>query len=100
MTADRPRVVTDPAVRFGAPNVRGVSTAAIAERVVAGEAVDAVAEDYVSTRHEVLLACWHEGIHGDRMYRKRWGRWAEAIQRRMMYPDRFDPAAEADPPTG
>jgi len=94
---DRPHVRVDPAQRFGWPNIKGISTAAIAGMVMAGEDVTAVADDYSISRHEVLLACWHEGIHG--VYRTEWGRWAERIQPRLGGWEPFDPDTEAGPPS-
>ena len=56
-TADRP-IAIDPKVAFGRPIVRraGVSTAAIADRIDAGETVAAVAEDYDLSTEEVQQA--------------------------------------------
>jgi uncharacterized protein (DUF433 family) len=73
---DRPYVVVDPAVRFGRPQIRGVCTESTAELVAAGETVTAVADEFAMTRHEVLLACWHEATYG--RCSKRWRGWAEA----------------------
>lgn len=58
---DRPIIVIDPMVRFGRPQIRGISTQAIASMVMAGESVEDVARDYSISRTEVVLACWHEG---------------------------------------
>jgi uncharacterized protein (DUF433 family) len=54
---ERP-IAIDPAVAFGRPIVRraGISTAAIADRLDAGETVDALAEDYGLSRDEVEQA--------------------------------------------
>lgn len=56
-TADRP-IAIDPQVAFGRPVVlrAGVSTAAIADRIDAGESVDALADDYDLTREEIEQA--------------------------------------------
>jgi uncharacterized protein (DUF433 family) len=77
MDKDRPVIQIDPAMRFGRPHIKGVSTNAIAERVIAGESVDEVGDDYGLSRHEVLLACWWEGTGGE--YRKEWKAWAEEV---------------------
>jgi uncharacterized protein (DUF433 family) len=52
------RIAIDPAVAFGRPIVRraGISTAAIADRLDAGETVDALAEDYDLSREEIEQA--------------------------------------------
>lgn len=51
-------IAIDPQVAFGRPIVRrtGVSTAAIADRLDAGETVEALAEDYDLTRDEIEQA--------------------------------------------
>jgi uncharacterized protein (DUF433 family) len=51
-------IAIDPKVAFGRPVVRraGVSTAAIADRVDAGETVDALAQDYDLSVEEIELA--------------------------------------------
>lgn len=56
-TAERP-IAIDPQVAFGRPIVlrAGVSAAAIADRIDAGESVDTLAEDYDLTRDEVEQA--------------------------------------------
>lgn len=91
----RPHLTIDPAVRCGAPNVRGISAEAIADMVTAGESLDRVAADYDLTRHEVLLACWWEGLHE----RPEWRDWAAGIGQRMWHTKTFDPDAEQGPPT-
>ncbi|MEU7617700.1 DUF433 domain-containing protein [Micromonospora rifamycinica] len=72
----RPAITIDPAVRFGLPSVGGVTTEDVAGMVWAGEPVDAVADEYHLTRHQVLLACWWEGTSGGR--RRQWREWADA----------------------
>ena len=56
-SAERP-IAIDPLVAFGRPIVRrtGVSTAAIADRIDAGETVGALAEDYDLSREEIEQA--------------------------------------------
>jgi uncharacterized protein (DUF433 family) len=76
----RPVVTTDPAVRFGRPAIRGISTEIIAGMVYAGEDPETVAEDYGLTLHEVLLACWHEGTYGTRARRRLWKAWVDAVR--------------------
>jgi len=61
--ADAPRdIVIDPTVAFGRPVVarRGISTAAIAERLDAGESQEAIAADYELTPREVEEAVLYE----------------------------------------
>jgi uncharacterized protein (DUF433 family) len=55
--AERP-IAIDPQVAFGRPVVlrAGISTAAIADRIDAGESVQALAEDYDLTREEIEQA--------------------------------------------
>ncbi len=55
--AERP-IAIDPHVAFGRPIVRraGISTAAIADRIDAGETVEALADDYDLTRDEIEQA--------------------------------------------
>lgn len=43
----------------------------------AGESVDVVCEEHGLTRHQVLLACWHEAVNGGhRRRRNLWREWA------------------------
>lgn len=55
--AERP-IAIDPKVAFGRPIVEraGISTAAIADRIDAGESVDSLSEDYDLTRDEIEQA--------------------------------------------
>lgn len=66
MAVTRPQVVVDPQMRFGAPNVRGVSYHVLTDAVAAGEDVDSVAAEYDITRNDVLVACWYAGLYGTR----------------------------------
>ncbi len=95
---DRPHVRIDPKVAFGAPTVRGVPCDVIAAMVMAGGGIGEVAADYEISRHEVLLACWHEGIHGG--YRRQWGVWAQQVGVRLGGWEPFDADAEEGPPDG
>ena len=56
-SAERP-IAIDPGVAFGRPVVlrAGVSTAAIVDRIDAGESIEALADDYDLTRDEIELA--------------------------------------------
>ena len=77
--AERPHVRIEPAVRFGQPTVAGISTDAIAGRIWAGDSVTETADDFGLSRGQVLVACWHEGYHGQphSSYRKAWRHWAD-----------------------
>lgn len=77
----RPVVSIDPAMRFGRPQIKGIPTEAIADMYWAGESAEVVCDEYGLTRHELLVALWHEAANGE--YRKRWKDWAsgEAYQR-------------------
>lgn len=96
MTYPRPHVVTDPAVRFGRPHIKGVSTEAIAGMVMVGESLAEVAANYDITVHEVILACWFEGTHG--RYRKQWKQWAEKVAPGLAGLEKFDPDGVEEPP--
>lgn len=98
MSADAwPVVVADPRYRFGRPSVGGISTDAVAGMVMSGESVADTADEYGLTRHQVLLACWHEGLQGK--FQREWGAWAtEAHQMLGGWIKPFDLAAISDPP--
>ncbi|MEV5819385.1 hypothetical protein AB0L22_09430 [Micromonospora haikouensis] len=70
-------IVVDPALRFGRPSVGGVSTVDVAGMVMGGTGVAETAAEYGLTRHQVLLACWHEGLQG--VYQREWKAWAEQV---------------------
>jgi uncharacterized protein (DUF433 family) len=55
-------VFIDPRISFGAPTVKGVSTAIIRGRFKAGEPVGDIAEDFAITEREVDSALQFEGI--------------------------------------
>jgi uncharacterized protein (DUF433 family) len=96
---DHPVVTVSPAHRFGRPAIKGISCEAIAGMVMAGEDVGAVAADYGISRHEVLLACWHEATFGlQRTYRRGWRAWADRIAPKLAGLAPFDPATEPGPP--
>ncbi|GLV49384.1 hypothetical protein TJA_24850 [Thermus sp. LT1-2-5] len=59
------RVVLDPRVAFGAPNVRGVKTSVIALRFNAGESLEEIAADYGLQEEEVKEALVFEGLGTD-----------------------------------
>jgi uncharacterized protein (DUF433 family) len=59
--ADRP-IAIDPSLAFGRPVVlrAGISTAAIADRIDAGESVESLAEDYELSRDEIEQAVLYQ----------------------------------------
>jgi len=93
--ADRPLVTVDPAVRFGQPAIKGISTDAIAGMVWAGESVETVADEYSLVRAEVLLACWYEAMWGAKRWRRRWAKWADHAYSAPLW---RMPDCVADPP--
>ncbi|MFD0968095.1 DUF433 domain-containing protein [Plantactinospora endophytica] len=94
---DRPVVVIDPALAFGRPQIKGVTTGALAGRVMGGDSVNDVVEDFGLTRREVLLACWHEGIQGE--FQRQWGGWAAEVHAALGGWEPLDVDALPDPPS-
>ena len=66
-------VTIRPGYSFGRPEIRGVRCEVMAERVAAGEDVEAVAADYGIAPIEVALACWYVATYERR--RKAWRPW-------------------------
>lgn len=93
---DRPVIVIDPARRFGRPSIKGISTEAVAGMVMGGESINVTADEYGLTRHEVILACWHEGLQG--VYRREWNVWANEVHRPLGGWEPLDVDAISDPP--
>jgi uncharacterized protein (DUF433 family) len=62
LPSDERPIAIDPRIAFGRPVVlrRGVSTSAIAERIDAGETVEALAEDYDLNPAEIEQAVIYE----------------------------------------
>ncbi len=100
MTATRPRIIVDPAIRWGRPTLEGTHTATVdaAGMVAGGDPVEVVADEYGLTRHQVLLACWHEAINGD--YQDRWGVWGAGVGHTLAYGGPAEVDALPDPPGG
>lgn len=96
---DRPHVRVDPAQRFGQPNVRGIGVEAVGGMVWAGGTVDEVAGDYGIDRADVLVACWHLGLHGAKRWRKRWRKWALKAHEHLWNVSTVDYTAVPDPPS-
>ena len=93
----RPHIVIDPAMCFGAPQIRGVSTEAIASMVRAGEDFSTVADEYDLTLHEVILACWWEAQPAP-WYRREWRAWADSVAPALGGWEPLDVEAIAEPP--
>lgn len=93
---DRPIIAIDASVNFGRPQIRGISTEAIAGMVMAGEGVVTTADEYGLTRHEVVLACWWEGFQG--RYRRQWKTWADRVHPPLGGWEPLDVDALPEPP--
>ncbi len=94
--ADRPHIRFEPGIRWGEASIQGIPVDAIAGMVMAGESIPDVAADYDITVHEVFLACWYEGLHGD--YRSQWSEWAAGIHPALAGFRPFNPDEEPWPP--
>jgi uncharacterized protein (DUF433 family) len=94
--SNRPVVTVDPAVRFGRPAIKGISTDAIAGMVRAGEDFASVAEDYGLSVHEVIVACWYEGTYGRR--RAAWRSWARSVAAALGGHEPLDLGTISEPP--
>lgn len=93
--ASRPVVSVDPAMRFGAPHIKGISTDAIVGLYIGEQGnADAVQADYGLTRHELLLALWFEGTHGAKAMRRLLGEWASKVAYPVLAG--WDKAAKAE----
>jgi hypothetical protein len=62
---------------WGGPQLRGISTDAIAGLYLAERDEAAVCDDYELTRHELLVVLWYEGTHGCKTHRKALEAWAQ-----------------------
>lgn len=97
MTTTRPVITIDPALRFGCPHIKGISTDAIAGMVRAGESFATVADEYDLSVHEVILACWWEAQPAPR-YRREWRQWADSVAPALGGWEPLDVEAIAEPP--
>lgn len=95
MSDDRPRVVTEPCMKFGRPNVLGIAVETITELVAAGDDVAAAAGEFGMRREDVLVACWWDATYGPKKRRRVWGAWAKANWSAMWHSDW---ASVTDPP--
>ena len=59
------KVIIDPQVSFGAPNVSGAATWILRDRYVGGESVVDIADDFDLSESEVLDALYFEGLEPD-----------------------------------
>lgn len=102
--ADSPRVLVDPAMRFGRPHVKGIPVDAIVEQLSVGGSVDAVAQEFDLTRADVLVAAWYIGLFGlpesPRIWRRALREWARDAGQAMWNTSECDYAAIPDPPIG
>lgn len=76
----RPVVTVDPRVRFGRPQINGISVEAIAELVIAGEDIDTVLKQWGITRPQLLVACWYVAVYGPPRHRHMWREWLAAAE--------------------
>jgi len=104
VTANRPMVMVDPAMRFGDPHVKGVSVDAIVGTLAAGESVAYVMDDFDLTRADVLVAAWYTGLYGlperPRAWRQALRSWAREVGQTMWSAKECDYDAIPDPPIG
>ncbi len=61
--------------------MRAIPTNAIAGLYLAERDEAAVCDDYDLTRHELLVALWYEGTHGE--YRAELGEWAQSAYKAL-----------------
>jgi uncharacterized protein (DUF433 family) len=90
----RPVITVDPAVSFGGPAIKGVSTGVLADAYI-GNGADEVCDDYDLTRHELLVALWFEATHGDR---PGWRPWADKVAYPVLAGWRGTSVDELQPP--
>ncbi len=93
-----PRIVVDPAIRWGRAVVEGTPTATVdvAGMITGGDTVADACDEYGLTRHQVLLACWHEAVNGD--YQQQWGKWGAGVGHTLAYGGPAEVDALPDPP--
>lgn len=95
----RPVIHIDPGVSWGRPMVGGAPVG-VFERVLAGEDLMDVADDYDITRRQALTACWWLGSHDDDFV-DWWSRWADETHAALATADDGDTVCEhiPDPPS-
>jgi len=95
-----PAVVIDPAVLFGRPAMKGISTEMVAGIYWEHGTGDLEAPDgYAFSRHELLVALWYEGSQGQPRFRRRWRAWAEQVGPVLWKVSELDPGVVELPPT-
>jgi len=57
----------------------GVRAETVAKRWWAGQSLAFLEQDLGLDRGSVLVGCWHMATCGSRLWRKRWGKWAESV---------------------
>lgn len=95
----RPVIHIDLAVSWGRPMV-GNAPVGVFERVLAGEGLMDVADDYGINRRQALTACWWLGMHDDD-FADWWARWADQTHAALATTDDTDTVCAhiPDPPT-
>jgi uncharacterized protein (DUF433 family)/plasmid maintenance system antidote protein VapI len=96
----RPVIHVDPAVAFGRPMVAGAPVASVAGRILAGEPLEEVAEDFGLNRRQALVACWWAGSQ-DEDFTDWWARWADEAGAALATADDGDTVCQhiPDPPS-
>lgn len=75
--SDVPRVTVSPTEGRGLSLINGQQTDVIAELILLGRDGG---EMLGLTKHEVIVACWYEAMHGVPMFRNQWAMWARYVQ--------------------
>lgn len=92
-----PAVQVNPAVNWGRPAMKGISTELLGDMYWAhGEAE--VEADYELSRHELLVALWFEGTYGQPRFRRRWKAWAQQAGVVLWHTSTLDPGGVGLPP--
>lgn len=102
-----PQVTVNPAINSGVPSINGHPLDAVAG-LTWQHGVDYTAEDLDLTRAQVLVGCWYAGIYGlpgrrasltpTRLWRNRWGRWADDVGGLLWQATTVDYEHIPDPP--
>lgn len=95
----RPVIHIDPGIEGGRPMVAGAPVVSVAARILAGEPLEDVADDYGINRRQALVACWWSGTHDDD-YTDWWARWADQVHAALAAADDTDTVCAhiPDPP--
>src|SRR6185503_10686397 len=94
MSEPRPSVSFDPSMRFGCPQIRGVSVEAIADALLAEGDPAVVAAEYDMSRVDLALACWFAARWGLPHKRARrlvpvadWKGWLDRFEDELWHDD-------------